>query len=112
MGCLQSALRLKPTFTDAYNNMASALVQKGLIPAALQCYNTALACDPNLVSLSAVMPRVTATSGKVEPATTAACTSLHVMAHASMEVHWEEGDRTCLPQPPCCSKKPVDTDVG
>lgn len=49
MVCLQSALRLKPTFTDAYNNMASALVQKGLIPAALQCYNTALACDPNLV---------------------------------------------------------------
>jgi tetratricopeptide (TPR) repeat protein len=46
---LQSALRLKPTFTDAYNNMASALVQKGLIPAALQCYKTALACDPNLV---------------------------------------------------------------
>ena len=49
---MQSALRLKPMFTDAYNNMASALVQKGLIPAALQCYNTALACDPNLVSLS------------------------------------------------------------
>ena len=48
---MQSALRLKPMFTDAYNNMASALVQKGLIPAALQCYNTALACDPNLVSL-------------------------------------------------------------
>ena len=48
---MQSALRLKPMFTDAYNNMASALVQKGLIPAALQCYNTALACDPNLVGL-------------------------------------------------------------
>ena len=46
---LQSALRLKPTFTDAYNNMASALVQKGLIPAALQCYQTALAVNPNLV---------------------------------------------------------------
>ena len=50
LDCMQSALRLKPTFTDAYNNMASALVQKGLIPAALQCYNTALACDPNLVN--------------------------------------------------------------
>ena len=49
---LQSALRLKPTFTDAYNNMASALVQKGLIPAALQCYQTALAVNPNLVSSS------------------------------------------------------------
>jgi tetratricopeptide (TPR) repeat protein len=46
---VQSALRLKPTFTDAYNNMASALVQKGLIPAALQCYQTALAVNPNLV---------------------------------------------------------------
>ena len=45
----QSALRLKPTFTDAYNNMASALVQKGLVPAALQCYQTALAVNPNLV---------------------------------------------------------------
>ena len=27
--CSQSALRLKATFTDAYNNLASALVQKG-----------------------------------------------------------------------------------
>ena len=52
---MQSALRLKPMFTDAYNNMASALVQKGLIPAALQCYNTALACDPNLVSLPIIL---------------------------------------------------------
>ena len=52
---IQSALRLKPMFTDAYNNMASALVQKGLIPAALQCYNTALACDPNLVSLDVTL---------------------------------------------------------
>jgi hypothetical protein len=34
----QSALRLKPYFTDAYNNMASALVQKGLIPEAMDCY--------------------------------------------------------------------------
>ena len=50
MACgTQSALRLKPTFTDAYNNMASALVQKGLVPAALQCYQTALAVNPNLV---------------------------------------------------------------
>ena len=54
---MQSALRLKPMFTDAYNNMASALVQKGLIPAALQCYNTALACDPNLVSLPIILNR-------------------------------------------------------
>ena len=50
-GCaLQSALRLKPTFTDAYNNLASALVQKGMIPAALQCYQAALQINPNLVS--------------------------------------------------------------
>jgi hypothetical protein len=35
---LQSALHLKPYFTDAYNNMASALVQKGLIPEAMDCY--------------------------------------------------------------------------
>ena len=47
---LQSALRLKPTFTDAYNNLASALVQKGMIPAALQCYQAALQINPNLVS--------------------------------------------------------------
>lgn len=48
---LQSALRLKPSFTDAYNNMASALVQKGLIPQAVECYNAALQINPNLVSL-------------------------------------------------------------
>lgn len=52
---MQSALRLKPTFTDAYNNMASALVQKGLVPAALQCYQTALAVNPNLVHDPALM---------------------------------------------------------
>lgn len=52
MGDMQSALRLKPTFTDAYNNLASALVQKGMIPAALQCYQAALQINPNLVSLS------------------------------------------------------------
>lgn len=46
---LQSALRLKPSFTDAYNNMASALVQKGLIPQAVECYNAALQINPNLV---------------------------------------------------------------
>jgi len=41
---------LKPTFTDAYNNMASALVQKGnMIPAALQCYQSALQINPELV---------------------------------------------------------------
>jgi tetratricopeptide (TPR) repeat protein len=45
----QSALRLKPTFTDAYNNLASALVQQGRVPAALQCYQAALAVDPTLV---------------------------------------------------------------
>ena len=49
---MQSALRLKPTFTDAYNNLASALVQKGMIPAALQCYQAALQINPNLVSES------------------------------------------------------------
>ena len=49
---LQSALRLKPNFTDAYNNMASALVQKGMIPAALQCYQSALQINPGLVNLS------------------------------------------------------------
>ena len=47
---LQSALRLKPFFTDAYNNMASALVQKGLIPQAMECYMSALRINPNLVS--------------------------------------------------------------
>ena len=46
---MQSALRLKPSFTDAYNNMASALVQKGLIPQAVECYNAALQINPNLV---------------------------------------------------------------
>ena len=51
-GVCRSALRLKPTFTDAYNNLASALVQKGMIPAALQCYQAALQINPNLVSLS------------------------------------------------------------
>ena len=48
----QSAIRLKPAFTDAYNNMASALVQKGLIPQAMECYMTALRMDPLLVSAS------------------------------------------------------------
>ena len=52
---LQSALRLKPTFTDAYNNMASALVQKGMIPAALQCYQSALQINPELVSTLPIM---------------------------------------------------------
>ena len=47
--CVQSALRLKPTFTDAYNNLASALVQKGMVPAALQCYQAALQINPHLV---------------------------------------------------------------
>lgn len=46
----QSALTLKPTFTDAYNNMASALVQKGCIPQAMECYAAALRIDPNVVS--------------------------------------------------------------
>jgi tetratricopeptide (TPR) repeat protein len=45
----QSALRLKPYFTDAYNNMASALVHKGLIPQAMECYMTALRINPGLV---------------------------------------------------------------
>lgn len=46
----QSALTLKPGFTDAYNNMASALVQKGCIPQAMDCYAAALRIDPNVVS--------------------------------------------------------------
>lgn len=46
---MQSAIRLKPAFTDAYNNMASALVQKGLIPQAMECYVTALSYDQTLV---------------------------------------------------------------
>ena len=50
---MQSALRLKPTFTDAYNNLASALVQKGMVPAALQCYQAALQINPQLVSVAA-----------------------------------------------------------
>lgn len=45
----QSALRLKPYFTDAYNNMASALVHKGLMPAAMECYAAALRINPRLV---------------------------------------------------------------
>lgn len=48
---LQSAIRLKPEFTDAYNNMASALVQKGLIPQAMECYMQALRLDSSLVFL-------------------------------------------------------------
>ena len=47
----QSALTLKPSFTDAYNNMASALVQKGCIPQAMECYAAALRIDPNVVRL-------------------------------------------------------------
>ena len=58
----QSALRLKPTFTDAYNNMASALVQKGLIPAALQCYQSALQINPNLVRSGGLATFVTSAS--------------------------------------------------
>ena len=46
----QSALRLKPAFTDAWNNIASALVQKGLIPQAIDCYAAALRINPRLVS--------------------------------------------------------------
>ena len=53
--CVQSALRLKPNFTDAYNNMASALVQKGLIPQAVECYNAALQINPSLVSIALSM---------------------------------------------------------
>lgn len=58
----QSALRLKPTFTDAYNNLASALVQQGRVPAALQCYQAALTVDPTLVS-----PHALAQTPKPEP---------------------------------------------
>lgn len=47
----QSALRLKPSFTDAWNNIASALVQKGLIPQAIDCYAAALRINPRLVRL-------------------------------------------------------------
>ncbi len=46
---MQSALRLKPAFTDAWNNIASALVQKGLIPQAIDCYAAALRINPRLV---------------------------------------------------------------
>jgi hypothetical protein len=46
---MQSALRLKPFFTDAYNNMASALVQRGAIPQAMDCYAAALRINPSLV---------------------------------------------------------------
>ncbi len=48
---MQSALRLKPAFTDAWNNIASALVQKGLIPQAIDCYGAALRINPRLVSV-------------------------------------------------------------
>jgi tetratricopeptide (TPR) repeat protein len=54
---VQSALRLKPFFTDAYNNMASALVQKGLIPQAMECYMSALRINPNLVSFAGAVCR-------------------------------------------------------
>lgn len=52
-GAAQSALTLKPGFTDAYNNMASALVQKGCIPQAMDCYAAALRIDPNVASPAA-----------------------------------------------------------
>lgn len=58
----QSALRLKPTFTDAYNNLASALVQQGRVPAALQCYQAALTVDPTLVG-----PQTLAQNPMLEP---------------------------------------------
>ena len=48
---MQSAIRLKPNFTDAYNNMASALLQKGHIHQALTAYQQALQYNPNLVRL-------------------------------------------------------------
>ena len=40
---------MKPNFTDAWNNIASALVQKGLIPQAIDCYVAALRINPHLV---------------------------------------------------------------
>ena len=55
---MQSALRLKPQFTDAYNNMASALVQKGLVPQAVECYTAALQINPNLVRFDVVCAHV------------------------------------------------------
>jgi tetratricopeptide (TPR) repeat protein len=45
----QSALRLKPGFADAYVNMASALVAKGQVPEAMDCYMQALRSNPGLV---------------------------------------------------------------
>ena len=42
-----SALRLRPTFTDAYANLASAYLQKGDATSALQAFATALAIDPS-----------------------------------------------------------------
>ena len=47
--CIQAALRLNPSFTDAHNTLACALVQRGLIPQAMQVYMQALAINPNLV---------------------------------------------------------------
>ena len=49
-----SALRLRPTFADAYANLASAYLQKGESTNALQAYATALTIDPsqNLVRCS------------------------------------------------------------
>ena len=37
---------LQPQFPDAYCNLANALGQKGLVGAAEECYNTALALCP------------------------------------------------------------------
>lgn len=71
---MQSALRLKPSFTDAYNNMASALVQKGLIPQAVECYNAALQINPNLVCVPSAfaVPSLAALTG--------CCCSIHMAA--------------------------------
>lgn len=49
VGTTQSALRLRPGFSDAYNNMATALLHKGLVLQAMECYNSALALNPALV---------------------------------------------------------------
>lgn len=43
---LQEAIRIAPTFADAYSNMGNALKEMGDIPNALQCYARAIQINP------------------------------------------------------------------
>lgn len=78
MSILKEAIRIQPTFADAYSNMGNTFKEIGDIQSALQCYSRAIQINPSFADAHSNLASIHKDSGNIVEAINAYKTALRL----------------------------------